>query len=58
MKKKKKNSKEDDSSWLRIQENIKKIDKEFKNHDYVLTEEIETIFGTSREEIQPLLKLG
>lgn len=57
MKKKKKNSKEDDSSWLRIQENIKKIDKEFKNHDYVLTEEIETIFGTSREEIQPLLKL-
>lgn len=57
MAKKKKNSKEEDSSWLHIQENIKKIDKEFTNHDYVLTEEIETIFGTSREEIQPLLKL-
>lgn len=55
--KKKKNSQEEDSSWARIQENIKKIDKEFANHDYVLTEEIETIFGTSREEIQPLLKL-
>lgn len=55
--KKKKNSNEDDSTWLHIQENIKKIDKEFTNHDYVLTEEIETIFGTSREEIQPLLKL-
>lgn len=42
---------------MRIEKNIKKIDSEFGNHDYILTEEIETIFGTSREEVQPLLKL-
>ncbi|WP_415824287.1 hypothetical protein, partial [Enterocloster bolteae] len=45
------------NSWLRIEKNIKKIDNEFSNHDYVLTDEIEKIFGESREEIQPLLKL-
>ena len=55
--KKKNNSGEESSGWLRIEKNSKKIDKEFENHDYVLTEEIETIFNASREEIQPLLKL-
>ncbi len=45
------------SSWERIEENIKKIDVEFSNHDYILSNEIERIFKTSREEIQPLLKL-
>lgn len=49
--------KERDSSWNRIKNNINKIDKEFLNHDYILAEEIEQIFGASREEIQPLLKL-
>ena len=48
---------EENASWSRIKNNIKKIDKEFENHDYVLTEEIESIFSASREEIQPLLKL-
>lgn len=45
------------SSWKRIERNIRKIDQELKNHDYILSDEIETIFDTSREEIQPLLKL-
>ena len=45
------------TSWECIEENIKKIDVEFSNHDYVLSNEIEKIFKTSREEIQPLLKL-
>ena len=49
--------KESDSSWNRIKNNINKIDKEFLNHDYILSEEIEQIFGASREEIHPLLKL-
>lgn len=48
---------EEESSWIRIEKNIKKIDKEFSNHDYILSDDIERIFGTSREEIQPLLKL-
>ncbi len=55
--KKAKSLEEQGSAWLRIEKNIKKIDSEFENHDYILTEEIETIFGTSREEVQPLLKL-
>ena len=50
-------SKDENSSWIRIEMNVKKIDKEFSTHNYVLTEEIERIFNTSREEIQPLLKL-
>jgi hypothetical protein len=45
------------SSWKRIELNIEKIDRELKNHDYILSEDIETIFDSSREEIQPLLKL-
>ena len=45
------------NSWLRIEDNIKKIDKEFSNHDYIKSEDIETIFKVPREEIQPLLKL-
>lgn len=45
------------SGWERIEDNIKKIDDEFSNHDYILSNEIEQIFKTSREEIQPLLKL-
>ena len=48
---------EEDSSWLRIKRNIEKIDKEFLNHDYILSDDIEQIFATSREEILPLLKL-
>ena len=47
---------EEDSSWLRIKRNIEKIDKEFLNHDYILSDDIEQIFATSREEILPLLK--
>ena len=53
----KKNTSEKRSSWECIEENIKKIDNEFFNHDYILSNEIERIFGTSREQIQPLLKL-
>ena len=45
------------SSWLRIEDNIRKIDNEFSNHDYIKSEDIETIFKAPREEIQPLLKL-
>jgi len=45
------------STWLRIESNVKKIDIIFKNHDYILTNEIERIFKASREEILPLLKL-
>ncbi len=47
----------ENNSWIRIEENIKKIDKEFLNHDYIKSEDIETIFKVPREEIQPLLKL-
>ena len=54
---KKKTTSNPKTSWERIEDNIKKIDKEFSNHDYILTNEIEQIFGVSREEIQPLLKL-
>jgi len=55
--KNKANDSESSSSWSRIEKNTAKIDKEFKNHDYILSDEIERIFDTSREEIQPLLKL-
>ena len=48
-------NKEDE--WSRIENNIKKIEKEFSNHDYFFSDDIESIFGTNREEIQPLLKL-
>lgn len=48
---------EKNSSWKRIERNIKKIDTELNNHDYILTDEIEKIFDATREEIQPLLKL-
>jgi len=48
---------DENSSWSRIENNIKNIDKEFYAHDYILTDEIEYLFGTNREEIQPLLKL-
>lgn len=42
---------------MRIERNIRKIDKEFSNHDYILSDDMERIFEASREEIQPLLKL-
>lgn len=48
---------DEDSSWVRIEKNVKKIDSELSNHDHVLSDDIEKIFGASREEIQPLLKL-
>lgn len=48
---------DEENSWMQIERNMKKIDKEFSNHDYILSEEIERIFEVSREEIQPLLKL-
>ena len=54
---KKESATKEKSSWESIEENIKKIDNEFSNHDYILSNEIEQIFKTSREEIQPLLKL-
>ncbi|MCL1884358.1 MAG: hypothetical protein FWF81_11500 [Defluviitaleaceae bacterium] len=57
IKRKAKDGSRDDSAWHRIEANIEKIDKELSNHDYVLTDEIESIFNSSREEIQPLLKL-
>jgi hypothetical protein len=47
----------ENSSWHRIETNIKKIDKKFFGHDYILTDEIESVFDAKREEIQPLLKL-
>ena len=50
-------NKDENSSWIRIEKNIKKIDKEFLGHDYILTDEIENIFDVNREEILPLLKL-
>ena len=49
---------EEDSSWVRIKRNVEKIDREFSNHDYILSDDIEQIFAASREEIQPLLKLS
>lgn len=45
------------SSWTQIEKNIKRIDEIFSIHDYILTNEIESMFDASREEIQPLLKL-
>jgi len=53
----KKKARDGNSSWNRIEKNIKKIDKEFSRHDYILNDEIESIFDVNREEIQPLLKL-
>ena len=47
----------EENSWMRIERNIRKIDREFSNHDYVLSDDLEQIFEASREEIQPLLKL-
>ncbi len=40
-----------------IEKNVKKIDEIFFIYDYILTNEIEDVFDTSREEILPLLKL-
>ena len=48
---------DEENSWMRIERNIRKIDKEFSNHDYILSDDMERIFEASREEIQPLLKL-
>ena len=48
---------DEENSWTRIKRNIRKIDREFSNHDYVLSDDLERIFEASREEIQPLLKL-
>lgn len=47
------------SGFLHVnrEKNIRKIDKEFANHDYMLSDDMERIFEASREEIQPLLKL-
>lgn len=53
----KKESADDGSYWDKIKINTQKIDAEFKHHDYILGDEIERIFDTSKEEIQPLLKL-
>lgn len=55
--KKKRKIEDEDSYWTGLKKNTIKIEKEFSNHDYILTEEIERIFGESREKIQPLLKL-
>ena len=55
--KNKKKSENGDSSWTRIEKNVKKIDEIFSIYDYILTNEIEAVFDTSREEILPLLKL-
>ena len=57
IKKQKKVILDEDNSWMRIEKNARKIDQEFSNHDYILSDEIERIFEVSREEIQPLLKL-
>ena len=54
---KKKTHPDDVSYWGKIEINIQKIETEYKNHDYILADEIERIFDTSKEEIQPLLKL-
>lgn len=48
---------DEEDSWMRIKRNMRKIDREFSNHDYVLSDDMERIFEASREEIQPLLKL-
>lgn len=53
----KNNCQKEDSSWQQLKNNMKKIDKEFKNHDYIKEEDIETIFGVNRKQILPLLKL-
>jgi len=45
------------SPWIRMKNNAKRIEQEFKNRTYVFSHEIEKIFDTSREEIEPLLKL-
>lgn len=45
---------DEENSWMRIERNIRKIDKEFSNHDYILSDDMERIFEASREEIQPL----
>lgn len=57
IKQKKKQECNENSSWARIEKNIKKIDDEFSKRDYILSDEIENIFGVSRDEIQSLLKL-
>ncbi len=54
---KKKKDTDDVSYWGKIEINIRKIEAELKHHDYILADEIESIFNTSKEEIQPLLKL-
>lgn len=48
---------DENSNWIRLKRNMEKIDKEFSSHDYVFADEIEQIFDTNRDEIQPLLKL-
>lgn len=53
----KKASTDSESYWDKIKTNTQKIEAEFKHHDYILGDEIERIFDTSKEEIQPLLKL-
>ena len=52
LKKKKQNN-----CWRKIGTNVNKIEKEFNNHNYILSDDIEKIFDASKEEIQPLLKL-
>ena len=49
---------EEENPWLQIGKNAEKLRNEFSNHDYILTSDIEQIFGTSREDILPLLKVG
>ena len=53
----KKKLEEGNSSWTRIEKNIKRIDEIFALHDYLLTNEIESLFDVNSEEIKPLLKL-
>jgi hypothetical protein len=45
-------------TWGKLQENAEKLDNEFKNHDYILSEDIEQVFGVSRGEMECLFKLS
>jgi hypothetical protein len=49
--------KDETSAWIRIKNNAFRIAQEFKNRNYILSDEIEGILDTSRGEIEPLLKL-
>ncbi len=44
--------------YYRIMNNEKKIEAELKNHDYIKSDDIETIFDAEKNEIEILLKLN